>query len=168
MPTSVLFSWNQFTSKHMIFGDFSWIRQFFVPHMTSRWLPWYCRGTVLRRQVGGDQVWAYHPSCTAGTPPASQCLILELLQGTMVDAIVSSHHRMTKIAFFEKFKGIPTNEPAHLPLLSWVGGGSKTYTPCKGIPNIIFQGLCLFFRGNTTWTKWIWEKKHIICRVEAW
>ena len=23
-------------------------------------------------QVGGDQVWAYHPSCTAGTPPASQ------------------------------------------------------------------------------------------------
>eukprot|EP00439_Symbiodinium_sp_Y106_P028763 s1242_g3.t1 len=23
-------------------------------------------------KVGGDQVWAYHPSCTAGTPPASQ------------------------------------------------------------------------------------------------
>ncbi|CAJ1409447.1 unnamed protein product [Effrenium voratum] len=39
---------------------------------------WSHIGTERRREsarhkgVGGDQVWAYHPSCTAGTPPASQ------------------------------------------------------------------------------------------------
>ncbi|CAE7811535.1 pif1 [Symbiodinium sp. CCMP2456] len=56
-------------------------------------------------KVGGDQVWAYHPSCTAGTPPASQWNVPHdgpIDQAFKISAIRAAREGSSKRASSEK------------------------------------------------------------------